>query len=101
MKTNVKCDVVGSQIDISATLFGLLGISHEEFTYSKDLLDNSAPHFAFFTFPDAMGMITDSSRVIFDNTANQTVSPEGADTDSLTQKAKAYLQKLYDDIDKR
>jgi phosphoglycerol transferase MdoB-like AlkP superfamily enzyme len=101
MKTNVKCDVVGSQIDISATLFGLLGISHEEFTYSKDLLDNSAPHFAFFTFPDAMGMITDSSRVIFDNTANQAVSPEGAYTDSLTQKAKAYLQKLYDDIDKR
>ena len=101
MKTNVKCDVVGSQIDISATLFGLLGISHEDFTYSKDLLDNSAPHFAFFTFPDAMGMISDSSRVIFDNTANQTVSPEGAYTDSLTQKAKAYLQKLYDDIDKR
>lgn len=101
MKTNATCNVVGSQIDISATLFGLLGISHEEFTYSKDLLDNSAPHFAFFTFPDAMGMITDSSRVIFDNTANQAVSPEGAYTDSLTQKAKAYLQKLYDDIDKR
>jgi phosphoglycerol transferase MdoB-like AlkP superfamily enzyme len=101
MKTNATCNVVGTQIDISATLFGLLGISHEEFTYSKDLLDNSAPHFAFFTFPDAMGMITDSSRVIFDNTANQAVSPEGAYTDSLTQKAKAYLQKLYDDIDKR
>lgn len=96
-----QCPVVGSQIDIAATLFGLLGIAHDEFTYSKDLLDRAAPHFAFFSFPDAMGMVTDSSSVIYDNTSGRVQAAEGPDTDMLVVKAKAYLQKLYDDLEKR
>lgn len=95
------CNVIGSQIDIAATLLGMLGIDHQVFTYSKDLLDSNAPHFAFFTFPDVMGMVTDSSRLVFDNIAGQTITADGQATDSLLLKAKAYLQKLYDDIDKR
>lgn len=97
----VQCNTVGSQIDIPATLFGLLGIDHSEFTYSKDLFDTKAPHFAFFTFPDAMGMVTDSSSVIYDNTSNKVSLTSGPDTDRLVKKAQAYLQKLYDDLDKR
>jgi phosphoglycerol transferase MdoB-like AlkP superfamily enzyme len=101
LPTGLQCHTVGSQIDIPATLLGLLGIDHSEFTYSKDLLDAQAPHFAFFTFPDAMGMVTDSCRVIYDNTSHQTHQEMGPDTDLLVKKAKAYLQKLYDDLDKR
>lgn len=92
---------VGSQIDIVATLLGMLGIDHSGFTYSKDLLDVQSPHFAFFTFPDAMGMVDESSAVIYDNTSGKTMLQEGMDGDKLLLKAKAYLQKLYDDIDKR
>ena len=91
----------GSQIDIAATLLGLLNIDHSEFTYSKDLLDADAPHFAYFTFPDLMGMVTDSNSVVYDNTSERIYAAEGADTPRLLEKAKAYLQKLYDDIDKR
>lgn len=96
-----RCHVVGSQIDIAATLLGMMGINHQEFTYSKDLLDASAPHFAFFTFPDVMGMVDDSSSVVYDNMSGQVYAFKGSDADSLLTKAKAYLQKLYDDIDKR
>lgn len=101
LPTGLQCHTVGSQIDIPATLLGLLGIDHSEFTYSKDLLDAQAPHFAFFTFPDAMGMVTDSCRAIYDNTSGKTHLGTGPDTDELVKKAKAYLQKLYDDLDKR
>lgn len=97
----IQCHTIGSQIDITATLLGLLGIDHSEFTYSKDLFDTKAPHFAFFTFPDAMGMVTDSSSVIYDNTSNKVSLTSGPDTDRLVKKAQAYLQKLYDDLDKR
>ena len=93
--------VTGSQVDIVATILGMLGIAHDEFTYSKDLLDNRAPHFAFFTFPDAMGMVGDSCAVIHDNTSGQAVLQEGEGSEGLLLKSKAYLQKLYDDIDKR
>ena len=92
-------DITG--IDLPATLLGMLGIGHQEFTYSKDLLDASAPHFAFFTFPDAMGMVTDSSSVVYDNTSGLLYSSEGSDADSLLKKSKAYLQKLYDDLEQR
>lgn len=93
--------VIGSQIDIPATILGLLGISHHDFTYSKDLLDPRAPHFAFFTFPDAMGMMTDSSSVFYDNTSHRLHSSTGPIADSLLFKSQAFLQKLYDDLDRR
>ncbi len=90
---------IGSQNDIAATLLGLLNIDHSEFLYSKDLLDPSIPHFAFFTFPDAMGMVDERSFILYDNTSEQTLSDGSAYSDTLTLRAKAYLQKLYDDID--
>lgn len=95
------CHTIGSQIDIAATLLGMLGISHEAFTYSKDLLDGQAPHFAFFDFPDAMGMITDTGCIVYDNTDGRMHQSSGLEGDRLLLKAKAYLQKLYDDLDKR
>ena len=96
-----RCQVIGSQIDIPATLLGMLGIDHSKFLYSKDMLDRKAPHFAFFSFPDAMGMVTDSGAIVYDNTSGRVHHSFGKDTDSLLMKAKAYLQKLYDDLDKR
>ena len=97
----MKCNVFGSQIDIAATLLGMLGIDHSEFVYSKDLLDESAPHFAYFTFPDAMGMVTDSNCIVYDNTSARIQYSSGKGTQMLLRKSQAYLQKLYDDLDKR
>ena len=92
-----KVETIGSQIDISATILAILGLPHDEFTYSKDLLDEDAPHFAFFTFPDAMGLIDSTGYAIIDNT-QKTVAASSADksVDERTKKSKAYLQKLYD-----
>ena len=86
---------------IAATLLGMLGIDHSEFVYSKDLLDESAPHFAYFTFPDAMGMVTDSNCIVYDNTSARIQYSSGKGTQMLLRKSQAYLQKLYDDLEKR
>ena len=95
-------ETIGGQIDIPATVLAMLGMQHDEFLYSKDLLDAEAPHFAFFTFPDAMGLIDSTGYVIFDNT-QKTVAASSKDkaVDNRTTKAKAYLQKLYDDLGER
>ena len=95
-------ETIGGQIDIPATVLAMLGLPHDEFLYSKDLLDSEAPHFAFFTFPDAMGLIDSTGYVIFDNT-QKTVAASSKDkaVDDRTTKAKAYLQKLYDDLGER
>ena len=96
-----KIDVYGSQQDIAATLLGQLKLNHSDIKFSKDMLDAKAPHFAFFTVPDAWGMATADNYIIYDNTSNKIMLNEGKQKSLLLNNGKAYLQKLYDDISKR
>ena len=93
-------DVVGSQHDLAATLLSQLGIAHEEFLFSKDMLHSGTSHFAFFTVPDAFGIVNEDGRLIFDNKSQKVVAGD-SNNDALLKKGQAYLQKLYDDIEKR
>ena len=92
-----RVDVIGSQHDLAATLLAQLQIDHHQFTFSKDMLDETAPHFAFFTVPDAFGFVTTENRIIYDNKAERVVWDDGGKKVNLEQ-GKAYLQKLYDQI---
>ncbi|MGN0303696.1 MAG: LTA synthase family protein, partial [Prevotella sp.] len=74
-------------------------VKHSEYKFSKDLLDANAPHFAFFTVPDAVGMVTEDNQVIYDNEQKKTVLDQGPAKGKNLRNAQAYLQKLYDDID--
>lgn len=96
--TAQQVETIGCQTDIPATLLGILGIEHNEFLFSKDILDAKAPHFAFFTFPDAMGMVTEENTVIYDNALNKAVFDEGSKKGLNKKRVQAYLQKLYDKI---
>ena len=96
--TAQQVETIGCQTDIPATLLGILGVEHNEFLFSKDILDAKAPHFAFFTFPDAMGMVTEENTVIYDNALNKAVLDEGSEKELNKKKVQAYLQKLYDKI---
>ena len=96
----IKVGETGSQIDIAATLLSQLGISHQEFEFSKNILNPENPHFAFFTVPDAFGVVTDSLEVVFDNVAKKIYSTNSSDTLAV-ERGKAFLQKLYDDLEKR
>lgn len=78
-----------------------LGLPHEEFIFSKNMLNPNSPHFGFFTFPNAFGMMTPENEVVFNCESNSIVSDEGTHKGENLPKAKAYLQKLYDDLAKR
>ncbi len=94
-------DIYGSQTDIAATLLAQMGIAHSEFMFSKDMLNPRSPHFAFFTVPDAFGMVDADNQVIFNNETKKVVLDKGKKKGKNLAPGKAYLQKLYDDIDKR
>lgn len=94
----MKIRLIGSQHDIAATLLGQLGLAHKDFLFSKNMLSSKAPKFAFFTVPDAFGMVTDEAAVIHDNKQNKLVYQQGKSTAGLEKQGKAYLQKLYDTI---
>lgn len=96
-----KVDAYGSQQDIAATLLSQMAIPHNEFTFSKDMLNPNSPHFAFFTVPDAFGMVTADNQVVFNCQADAVAVDEGTAKGKNLPLGKAYLQKLYDDIAKR
>ena len=93
-------DIHGSQTDIAATLLGQMGIAHHEFTYSKDIFNPSSPHFAFFTFPDAFGLVDEDNQVVFNNESKKVVLDRGKRPGKNLKRGKAYLQKIYDTIDR-
>lgn len=96
-----KVETYGSQQDIAATLLSQLAIPHNEFTFSKDMLNPNSPHFAFFTVPDAFGLVTADNQVIFNCQADDVAVDEGTAKGKNLPLGKAYLQKLYDDLAKR
>jgi phosphoglycerol transferase MdoB-like AlkP superfamily enzyme len=98
IKSPVKIDVYGSQIDIAATLLSQLGLPHDEFTFSKNLLNSASPHYAFFTYPNIFGMITPENQLVFDCDAEKIHSDRGIRLSENLVKGKAILQKLYDDL---
>lgn len=87
-------DVPGSQADIAATLLGALGLDHSAFTYSKDMFDSAAAHYAFYTSKSRMGLVTPSDTLSYNL---DTDSVEAGTRASATQ-AKAILQTLYDNL---
>ena len=97
----VNVGTLASQMDIAATLLAMVGVDHSDFIFSKDIFDARAPHFAFFDFPDAMGLVTDNCQLIYDNLSKKTLVAEGSDIADNVKRAQAYLQKIYDDIASR
>ena len=101
VKEPQRITAYGSQIDIAATLLAQLGLPHDDFTFSKNILNPSSPHFAFFTFPNIFGMVTADNEVVFNCESNIVAMDEGTHQGENLDKGKAYLQKLYDDLAKR
>lgn len=93
-----RVDVYGSQQDIAATLLGRLGLPHGEFTFSKDMFNPEAPHFAFFTCSDAFGFVDAGNRLVYDCPSGRAVVDEGPAPGTNLLRGQAYLQSLYDDL---
>lgn len=96
----MKVGIIGSQQDIAATLLGQLGVEHREFTFSKNMMSDATPKFAFFSVNDAFGIVSEENSLIYDNRAKRIVYDKGEKGFNL-KRGQAYLQKLYDDLAKK
>jgi len=88
---NICCQ----QTDLTVTLLHQLGIQPEAglFPYSHDIFQPTAPHFAFYAWPDGFGMLTDSCTYIQDNYYDGHPLPGSDDPTGRAQRlGKAYLQ---------
>lgn len=87
----------GSQVDITPTVLNQIGLP-DYYPFAKDLLNTSSNSFAFYTFNEGFGFITDSSALIYDHILGKPVVSRGSGTEAAEKYGRAYLQVLYDDF---
>lgn len=100
LKKAGRIDTYASQIDIAATLLDQLKLSHADFLFSKNILNPASPHFGYYTFPKGFGMINQENRYVYDCDAKSAITQEGI-ANYNKKKGEAFLQTLYDDLEKR
>lgn len=98
VKEPAVIEAYGSQIDLAATLLGQLGIAHEDFEYSKDLLNPDSPKFAYYTYNEGFCVLDAEHESRWDAPSNQV--SEGSTEEQLTI-GRTLLQRTYEDIDRR
>jgi phosphoglycerol transferase MdoB-like AlkP superfamily enzyme len=99
-KTGLRVRKLGSQVDIPTTVLDQMGIKGS-FPFGKDLFSDQSKSFAFYTYNEGFGFVTDSSAVSLDLKSKTLVLSEGKDPTSAEKKGKAYLQVLFNDYLKR
>jgi phosphoglycerol transferase MdoB-like AlkP superfamily enzyme len=89
-------DVVCNQSDLAATLLGQLGIHHEDFRMSRDVLSET------YTLPFAMNswsqgiVMTDATgSTVYDLNTDKVSTTLNAPPASHTESIRAYLQQSY------
>jgi len=92
---------VGSQTDMVQTLLKQLDIHNDEFTFSKNILDQTSAGFAFFDYSDAFGYVEKDHFQVYDNRIKRFLQMEGTKSNLDSLKGKAYLQVLSNDHKKR
>ena len=100
VKEPVVIDKYANQTDLAATLLNQLGIGHDAFTFSRNVLSPDYPEYAFYTYSN--GFIDSTGISVYDNEGNKPlIETPREGSDQRLRKGKALLQTLYDDLGSR
>ncbi len=88
----------GSQTDLPYTLLGQLNFPREDFIFSNDLLSENPSAFAYYTFHDGIGFISDSSYAVYSLTTDKYIIEKDMNSGRKLKKELAYLQFLLQDF---
>lgn len=93
VKAPRRVEQLCNQTDLPATLLGQLGIGHDEFKYSRDVMSQGYTYpFAIHTYNNAITMRDSTGFAVFDLNADRTIVDESTDSEALLKKGKAILQ---------
>ncbi|MCD7971515.1 MAG: sulfatase-like hydrolase/transferase [Candidatus Azobacteroides sp.] len=102
VKNPAVIDKIGSQMDLAAILFSQMNVAHEDFIFSKNILDPHVTNFAYYSYNNGFGMIDTTGTIVYDKNADQIIyQTENPDSETLLEKGKAFTQFSYMDFDGR
>ncbi len=84
------------QFDLPLTIASQLKLK-ANFRFSKNILSNGSGNFAFYTYNEGFGFVTDTSFVAYDIKLGNCPFKRGKGTDLAEKSGKSFLQVLFDD----
>ena len=97
----IKRNKTVSQQDICATLLSQLNLPHDDFKWSKDIMNPNARSFAYWTFTDGFGFTRAADcEIVYDLANKKTISTSHTQCDSanIAQEGLSYLQMVFEDF---
>lgn len=100
VKEPARIDTIMCQTDLAATLLGQLGLPHDEFRYSRDVLaDTYTDHFALNVYINGAMIADEEGTTVYDTLQEKIV--EGTDENERLNNIKAIIQTVYTDLNNR
>jgi len=97
-KKDTVITTIAGQTDIPLTLMRQLGLENSYYRFSRDILGTPTIPFAYYVYNDGFGVVTDDSRIAFDNVSRRLIYQEGTRVEECTELGKAYLQVFSKDF---
>ncbi len=91
---------LGNQTDIATTLLAQLNMPHQQFKWSKDLLNPYSKDFAFFDWDNGFGYLLPQQAVSYDNSGERMIYTKNKNVaKNITQNTllygKAFMQQIF------
>lgn len=97
IKAPRRVDAICNQTDLPATLLGQLGISHNDYTFSRDVFSRSYTHpLAIHTYNNGFSIVDSTGFTVYDLNSHQTLKGNGD-----INIGKAILQSASNDLTSR
>lgn len=94
-----RIDVLMSQTDLPAIVLGQLGLNHDEFIFSRDVLARNYVYpFAFNAFNNGFNLRDSTGCTVWDTAADRAIH---GDDSRRSRTGKIILQSLYKDMGRR
>jgi len=105
VKGHKVVETIMNQSDMAATLLAQLGISHNDYTFSRNVFSPQYTHpFAYFTYNPGFGFVDSTGFTVFDLVGEKVVENKDVAKGKASQriaKGKAILQTAFDDLGSR
>jgi len=100
IKAPRRMQVLMNQSDIAATLLSQLGISHDEYIWSRNVLSQTYTYpFVYCNYPAGLLFADSTGTSIYDLDGNAVMTEEPVDDGLRIVRAKAILQTSYDQLE--
>jgi phosphoglycerol transferase MdoB-like AlkP superfamily enzyme len=96
-----QIEAFASQNDLAIMLLHQLGLDARAYPFSKDVLSAGIFPYAFYTFNDGFGFLTEKSQAVYNNHSQSFILLEPKESREVADWGKAYLQILSQDFLRR